>query len=107
MKVWLALAGLFVLSNVGWCGAVLVQRQDQSQPPDRGREAGTGLQDAGQQRGTRADRDGRRRPVWGKISAIGSDSIEITGPDGSKVTLKLTGSTEFRKDRQPAKLTDF
>lgn len=33
--------------------------------------------------------------------------MEISGPDGNKVTLKLTSGTEFRKDHEPAKLTDF
>jgi hypothetical protein len=45
--------------------------------------------------------------VFGKISAISKDSIEVTGGDGTKVSVKLTGSTEFRKDRQPAKFGDF
>lgn len=45
--------------------------------------------------------------MFGKISAIQSDSIEITEPDGNKVTLKLTSDTQFRKDRQPAMPTDF
>jgi hypothetical protein len=33
--------------------------------------------------------------------------IELTTPDGQTVTVKLTGQTEFRKDREPAKATDF
>jgi hypothetical protein len=108
MKASLALAGLFVLSNLGLCGAVLAQGRDQPQPPDVMWAPGNGSQGAGsQQRGPRGDRDGRGRPVFGKISALTNDSIEVTGPDGNKVTLKLTSSTEFRKDRQPAKLTDF
>src|SRR5262245_30941774 len=47
------------------------------------------------------------RGLFGKISAITSDSIEVTGDDGKKTTVKLTGSTEFRRDRQPAKASDF
>jgi len=43
----------------------------------------------------------------GKITAINSGSIEITRPDGTSLTVKLTDQTEFRKDRQPAKLADF
>jgi hypothetical protein len=45
--------------------------------------------------------------VFGKISALQADSIEVTGPAGTKVSIKLTSSTEFRKDRQPAKIGDF
>jgi hypothetical protein len=64
---------------------------------------------AGSQQGARqhGDREGRGRPVFGKISAIQSNSLEITEQDGTRVTLKLTSDTQFRKDRQPAKQTDF
>jgi hypothetical protein len=48
-----------------------------------------------------------RGQVFGKISALQADSIEVTGPDGTKVSIKLRGSTGFRKDRQPAKIGDF
>jgi hypothetical protein len=50
---------------------------------------------------------GRGQGVFGKISAIQTDSIEVTAADGTKASIKLTSSTEFRKDRQPAKLGDF
>jgi hypothetical protein len=45
--------------------------------------------------------------VFGKISAIQSDSIELTVQDGTKFSVKVTSSTEFRKERQSAKMTDF
>ena len=47
------------------------------------------------------------RGAFGKITAIQSDSIEIAGQDGTKSSFKLTSGTEFRKDRQPAKIADF
>jgi len=47
------------------------------------------------------------RGVAGKITAINSGSIEMTKPDGTSVTVKLSDKTEFRKDRQPAKIADF
>lgn len=50
---------------------------------------------------------GRMRGAFGKITAIQSNSIEIAGQDGTKTSFKLTSSTEFRKDRQPAKIGDF
>jgi hypothetical protein len=56
---------------------------------------------------SRREGEGRGRGVFGKISAFEADSIEVTGPDGTKVSIKLTSSTEFRKDRQPAKIGDF
>jgi hypothetical protein len=48
-----------------------------------------------------------RMPVFGKITAIHDGSLEITDPSGQTVTVKLTDKTEFRKDRQPAKRSDF
>lgn len=51
--------------------------------------------------------EGRGRGVFGKISAMTKDSMEVTGGDGTKVSVKLTSSTEFRKERQPAKIGDF
>jgi hypothetical protein len=51
---------------------------------------------------------GERRPgVFGKLTAIYDQSVEITRQDGSVVTVKLSGSTQFRKDRESAKLSDF
>src|SRR6266536_5680513 len=43
---------------------------------------------------------GRGRPMFGKISGIQNDAMEITWQDGTKVSIKLTSSTEFRKERQ-------
>jgi Domain of unknown function (DUF5666) len=68
-------------------------------PPTRGlQEAAPGGQDAG---------GDQRLPLLGKISAIRDNSIEVTDTNGENVTVKITGQTEFRKDRQPAKRTDF
>jgi Domain of unknown function (DUF5666) len=47
------------------------------------------------------------RPTFGKITAIANGVMEITGPDGQTVKVKYTDETEFRKDRQPAKASDF
>jgi hypothetical protein len=46
-------------------------------------------------------------PVFGKITALTDRSIQITNVDGENVTIKLTDKTEFRKDRQAAKRSDF
>jgi preprotein translocase subunit YajC len=43
----------------------------------------------------------------GKITAIHGNSLQIARPDGSTVTINLTDKTEYRKDRQPAQLSDF
>lgn len=70
------------------------QGQEQGVPPRGGRGQGRG----GPMEG---------RGIAGKITAINSGSIEITKPDGTTVTVKLTDKTEFRRDRQPAKIADF
>jgi hypothetical protein len=46
-------------------------------------------------------------PIFGKITAIHNGTIELSGPNGQAVTVKVTPQTEFRKDRQPAKVGDF
>jgi Domain of unknown function (DUF5666) len=59
-----------------------------------------------QQEGQGRGREGGR-PLFGKITAMHDGSLEITGPDGQAVTVKVTPETEYRKDRQPAKASDF
>ena len=50
---------------------------------------------------------GRGRALFGKISAIQGNAIEVTRQDGTKISVKLTSGTEFRKEREPAKISDF
>jgi hypothetical protein len=53
-------------------------------------------------------RGGERRPgVMGKLTAVHDQSLEITRQDGSVVTVKFSGNTQFRKERESAKLSDF
>ena len=68
--------------------------QDQGASTDEGRGPGRG--------GTMGGRG-----IVGKITAMTNGTIEVTKPDGTKVLVKLSANTEFRKDRQPAALTDF
>ena len=49
----------------------------------------------------------RRMGVFGKITAIHDQSIELAGPNGGMVIIKITGDTQFRKEREAAKLSDF
>src|SRR5579859_5650415 len=49
----------------------------------------------------------RRMPLFGKITAVHDSTIELSNPNGDAVTVKLTPQTEFRKDRQSAKRSDF
>jgi Domain of unknown function (DUF5666) len=78
----------------GVLSVTTMQAQDEpSGPPPQGQGRGQG---------------GGQRPIaFGKITAVHDGSLEITGPDGNAVTVKLTPQTEFRKDREPAKVSDF
>jgi len=72
--------------------------------PPQGQEQGTSPRGSrGQGRGGPME----GRGIAGKITAINSGSLEMAKPDGTSVTVKLTDKTEFRKDRQPAKIADF
>src|SRR2546423_10989238 len=51
--------------------------------------------------------DGPGQPLLGKITTINKGSMELAKPDGTAATVKLTDKTEYRKDRQGAKLADF
>lgn len=50
---------------------------------------------------------GRGQGVMGKITAVKDGALELTRMDGASVTVKLSDKTEYRKDRQSAKLADF
>jgi hypothetical protein len=51
--------------------------------------------------------EGQRLPLFGKITVVKASSLQILDVNGDTVTVNLTGKTEFRKDRQPAKRSDF
>jgi uncharacterized protein DUF5666 len=70
------------------------QDQVQGPPPGGGRNSGRG-----------GARDGHG--TVGKITAIRGNSLQVAKPDGTTVTINLTDKTDFRKDRQPAHLSDF
>jgi preprotein translocase subunit YajC len=53
-------------------------------------------------------RGGERRPgLFGKLTAVHDQSFEITRQDGSVATVKISASTQFRKEGQDAKVNDF
>jgi hypothetical protein len=57
--------------------------------------------------GGQAPGEAQRMPLFGKITALHDSSIEIAVPTGDTLTVSITGKTEFRKDRQAAKRSDF
>src|SRR6266436_9887095 len=86
---------LFFIATIGKAQtpAPAAQGQDQSTPPASGR--------------WRVTNDGPGLPLLGKITAISKGSMELAKPDGTTVSVKITDKTEYRKDRQGAKLGDF
>jgi hypothetical protein len=54
----------------------------------------------------RGDRSGRNG-VFGKITAMSGASVTLKTPDGQDAQVTLTEKTQYSKDRQPVKLTDF
>jgi hypothetical protein len=51
--------------------------------------------------------DERRLPLFGKITALHDSSMDVLDTNGDTINVKFNGQTQFRKDRQPAKRTDF
>ena len=60
---------------------------------------------SGGQRG--GPNDGQGQGLFGKITAVNKGSLELAKPDGTTVAVKITDKTEYRKDRQVAKLEEF
>jgi len=56
---------------------------------------------------TQRPEDGRGQPLFGKITAINKGAMELAKPDGSTVRVKFSEKTEYHRDRQGAKLSDF
>jgi hypothetical protein len=51
--------------------------------------------------------ENERMPLFGKITAVHDKTLELSNVNGETVTVKITDKTEFRKDRQAAKRSDF
>ena len=75
-------------------------------------EEATPVQTAGSAQGTgatpRPGRGGERRPgLFGRLTAVHDQSVEITRQSGDTVTVKISGSTQFRKEAEAGKLSDL
>jgi len=86
---------LFLITAIGKAQtpAPAAQGQDQSTPSASGQ--------------WRMTNDGPGQPLLGKITAINKGALELAKMDGTTVSVKLTDKTEYRRDRQSAKLADF
>jgi hypothetical protein len=52
--------------------------------------------------------DGQRfQGTGGQITSISGDTIKLKTPNGQETTVKVSSDTQFRRDRNPAKLQDF
>lgn len=92
--------GLLISLSLAGLSAMLVSAQDQP-----ARNSNTIVVQDGQNAGHEGQNGSH--PIFGKITAIHNGTIELAGPNGQTVTVKVTPQTEFRKDRQPAKASDF
>jgi Cu/Ag efflux protein CusF len=92
MRLW----KLVVLA--GFMSGILLQGQ---QPTAGAREG----QSHGDQSRPEAGR--RFRGVFGTITEISSSSLKLKMRDGTTATVHIGEETQFRKERQPAKLSDF
>src|SRR5258708_16427926 len=95
-KKFLRFSLLFLLaatSGQALASAPAAADQEQGTPPAAGQRPGPN--------------DGRGRPLLGKITAINKGSWELAQPDGTTVAVQLTDKTQYRKDRQGAKLADL
>jgi len=90
-KIWLAILSATLAAA---CAAQNAPTNPASDPQDSSFHAAPGA--------------GRRMPgVAGRITAIDEKTITVQTMDGRTVTVNLSDKTEFRKDRQSAKLADF
>jgi Domain of unknown function (DUF5666) len=89
LAVWVALFWLACLAWPGFVFAAPASAIPEQDAPHPGQGPADGM------------------PVFGKITAISSASLQIQNVNGENMTIKFTDKTEFRKDRQPAKRTDF
>lgn len=79
----------------------LVAQDPPPNPPAQSSGQNPGAQQA-------PERGGERRPgLFGKITAIHDQSVEISTLEGATVTAKITADTQFRMGRDAAKFNDF
>jgi Domain of unknown function (DUF5666) len=83
------IAALLVSATLGWAQAATDHSADQAP-------------------GGWQHRRGERGPgVAGTITAIDNGKFTVKTPDGQTAQLGITDQTQFRRDREPAKLADF
>lgn len=97
--IWMLLCGLLVAG----ISLPIAAQIAQAPPPAQSQSSGQASSAPQPQQ-----RSGDRRPgLFGKLTAIRDQSVEIATPDGQTITVKISGGTQFRKDQEAAKFTDF
>jgi hypothetical protein len=94
---------LAMLVGLAMAGAAVCRAQE---PAGAAAGSAAGQQTQGPGEGQGRGQSGPR-PLFGKITSMDAGTLVIARQDGQTVTVKLTEQTEFRKDREPAKATDF
>jgi hypothetical protein len=94
------LIGVLVATAILWPASLRAQDAQTS-------DAAPSAPAAGGRQHRQGQADSGPRPVFGRIAAIQDGTMRITRPDGSETTVKITPQTEFRRDREAAKLKDF
>jgi preprotein translocase subunit YajC len=87
------LAVVLCLSLAGWSQETPSSAEPQNPPPGEAGRPGPGRW--------------RGMGVAGSITALTDNSISIKTRDGQTVQVNLSDQTQFRKDREPAKIGDF
>ena len=97
MRTVMIVAALLVGAALGWA---------QATPDNSGGQTQGNEQPQTEQ--PQSGRHGRRGPgVMGTITALDNGKITIKTREGDTAQVSISDQTEFRKDRQPAKLADF
>ena len=105
MKGKSSVLAISFLGALSFCATANARTDFLQDPPKSSAPAPTAQQSgaAGQ-----APQPGERRMgLFGKVTAIHDQSVEVSTPNGDAVTVKITADTQFRKEREAAKLADF
>jgi hypothetical protein len=106
MRTLSVLASILIVGALSW-GQTAPDSSAGQAPPATGQAPGMS-QPQGDQPPQYGRRGGQRGPgVFGAITAIDGVKITIKTQDGQTAQVSTTDQTQFRKDRQPAKLADF
>src|SRR5437763_8137498 len=97
MKRLITIANLLLMSCAALAQQDAPMPQEQTAPPPQVEHRGP--------RGERGEM--RMRGTAGTVSDINGDTITLKSFNGENIKVKVSDKTEYRKEQQPAKLSDF